>query len=178
MKFKVTEKNTGLKLPLPANLSTVSRYRVEDAVNKANPRAFTLKLEQKPPYWLLNERTFEMLAVADNENVKLNDLEIWEFDNLPGKADGTMMETAHPMHVHGLQFQVFERTVRPENSAVRDSLSAGYTDEGWKDTILVMPGEKVRVLMKFEDYSGLYLYHCHNLEHEDTGMMRNFRINR
>ena len=52
----------------------------------------------------------------------------------------------------------------------------GWTDEGWKDTILVMPGETVKLAMKFERYKGLYLYHCHNLEHESSGMMRNFRV--
>jgi FtsP/CotA-like multicopper oxidase with cupredoxin domain len=52
----------------------------------------------------------------------------------------------------------------------------GLVDEGWKDTVLLMPGERVKLLMKFEDYPGLCLYHCHNLEHEDSGMMRNFRI--
>jgi len=40
----------------------------------------------------------------------------------------------------------------------------------------IMPGEQVKVLLKFEDFTGLYLYHCHILEHEDMGMMRNYRI--
>jgi blue copper oxidase len=39
-----------------------------------------------------------------------------------------------------------------------------------------MPGERVRIVMKFEDFTGLYLYHCHNLEHEDMGMMRNYQV--
>lgn len=47
---------------------------------------------------------------------------------------------------------------------------------GWKDTVLVMPGERVKLLLKFEDYPGMYLYHCHNLEHEDQGMMRNLLV--
>ena len=55
-------------------------------------------------------------------------------------------------------------------------INAGFVDEGWKDTVLVWPGERVRVLMRFQDNAGLYLYHCHNLEHEDGGMMRNYRI--
>lgn len=53
---------------------------------------------------------------------------------------------------------------------------AERVDDGWKDTVLVVPGEKVRILRRFEDYSGLFLRHCHNLEHEDMGMMRNFRV--
>ena len=39
-----------------------------------------------------------------------------------------------------------------------------------------MPGDRVKLLMRFADYSGLYLYHCHMLEHEDLGLMRNYRI--
>jgi FtsP/CotA-like multicopper oxidase with cupredoxin domain len=55
-------------------------------------------------------------------------------------------------------------------------LSAGYIDEGWRDTVLVMPGEQVKLLLKFEDYTGLYLYHWHNLEPEDMGMMRYYGV--
>jgi len=77
------------------------------------------------------------------------------------------MNLPHPMHLHGLQFQVLERQgVRHE----------GYVDEGWKDTVLLMPGEKIKILVRFADYPGLFLYHCHNLEHEDMGMMRNYLI--
>ena len=43
--------------------------------------------------------------------------------------------------------------------------------------MLVLPGETVRVQVTFSKHPGLYLYHCHILEHEDMGMMRNFRIN-
>jgi FtsP/CotA-like multicopper oxidase with cupredoxin domain len=39
-----------------------------------------------------------------------------------------------------------------------------------------MPGEKVSVIRRFADFTGLFLYQCHNLEHEDMGMMRNFRV--
>ena len=49
-------------------------------------------------------------------------------------------------------------------------------DAGWKDTVLLMPGERVKFLVRFGDYSGLFLYHCHNLEHEDMGMMRNYLV--
>jgi FtsP/CotA-like multicopper oxidase with cupredoxin domain len=49
-------------------------------------------------------------------------------------------------------------------------------DEGWKDTVLLMPGERIRILVDFDDYPGMFLYHCHNLEHEDMGMMRNYFV--
>ena len=84
----------------------------------------------------------------------------------------------HPMHIHGLQFRVVSR-IPPANSTQRanwETVKDGYVDEGWKDTVLVMPGERVQVEVEFKDYTGLYLYHCHNLEHEDMGMMRNYRV--
>jgi len=42
--------------------------------------------------------------------------------------------------------------------------------------VLVMPGEEIEIIKPFEDYKGLFLYHCHNLEHEDLGMMRQFYV--
>ena len=78
-----------------------------------------------------------------------------------------MMNMPHPIHLHGKQFRVVGR------SGVRHD---GYVDEGWKDTVLLMPGERVRILTEFSDYPGLFLYHCHNLEHEDMGMMRNYFV--
>jgi blue copper oxidase len=53
------------------------------------------------------------------------------------------------------------------------------TDLGWKDTILVWPGETVRIAIDFTNmFKGdqIYLFHCHNLEHEDQGMMLNYRV--
>ena len=78
-----------------------------------------------------------------------------------------MMSMPHPMHIHGLSFQILGRSGGP---------GYRFLDQGWKDSVLVMPGERVAVIMRFTDYKGLYLYHCHNLEHEDLGMMRNFLI--
>jgi FtsP/CotA-like multicopper oxidase with cupredoxin domain len=111
---------------------------------------------------VINNRVFEMNRVADDEVVQLGTREVWEFINRGG-----MPALPHPMHVHGLQFRVLGRL---------GSRYDGYLDEGWKDTVLLMPGERVRLMMRFEDYDGLFLYHCHNLEHEDMGMMRNYYV--
>jgi blue copper oxidase len=83
---------------------------------------------------------------------------------------------AHPMHLHGVQFQVVERQVAEAQRAGWETVKDGYVDEGWKDTVLIMPGERVKLLVRFADYRGMYVYHCHNLEHEDMGMMRNYLI--
>ena len=128
--------------------------------------------------WTINGRTFGMTDIARDEIVKLGDLEVWEFTNQISRGMGMMgsMNLPHPMHIHGLQFQVVERRVDAAARAAWATLNQGHIDEGWHDTVLVMPGERVKVLVKFEDFTGLYLYHCHNLEHEDMGMMRNYRV--
>jgi FtsP/CotA-like multicopper oxidase with cupredoxin domain len=81
------------------------------------------------------------------------------------------MAMAHPIHVHGTQFRVLSRS-----GAAANPLAEGISDTQANDTVLVLPGETVRVQITFSRYPGLYLYHCHILEHEDMGMMRNFRI--
>ncbi|RYC66467.1 multicopper oxidase family protein [Spirosoma sordidisoli] len=96
-----------------------------------------------------------------DESVKLGDTEIWEFDNSKG-------DEPHPMHLHSTFFQVLNRV------GGRNTLYA--TEKGWKDTVLVMPGERVRIIAQFTK-PGLFVFHCHNLEHEDDGMMLNFRVN-
>jgi FtsP/CotA-like multicopper oxidase with cupredoxin domain len=118
--------------------------------------------------WLLGGRTFEMTQVAPEETVAAGSTQVWEFMNL---ANGMGMQAAHPIHIHGRQFRVLQRTGGAAN-ALRD----GLADDGWRDVVLVLPGETVRVQMTFSRFPGLYLYHCHILEHEDMGMMRNFRV--
>jgi FtsP/CotA-like multicopper oxidase with cupredoxin domain len=157
---------------LPKRLSTIVRYRAEDAVNFRSPRVFNITMGMMR--WGINGRTFEMEGVADNEIVKLDTLEIWEFAN--DASQGMMGMMAHPMHIHGLQFQILERSVTPALARMRDSVSAGYVDEGWKDEVFLMPGERAKVLLAFRNYPGLFAYHCHMLEHGDTGLMRNYLV--
>lgn len=157
---------------LPARLSTIERYRAEDAVNFRRPRRFDITMGHMR--WGINGRSFEMEGVADDEIVKLDTLEVWEFAN--DASMGMMGMMAHPMHIHGLQFQVIERTVTPRLADAWKSVSAGYVDDGWKDEVLLMPGERAKVLLRFKDYTGLFAYHCHMLEHGDTGLMRNYRV--
>ena len=151
---------------LPQRLSTIERYRTAEAVNPGYPKTFELLMRQMA--WTINGRTFQMEAVADDERVKMNSMEVWEFVNRGGGMGMMgMMQMPHPIHLHGKQFQVLER---------QGVMHEGYVDEGWKDTVLLMPGERIRILVRFGDYPGLFLYHCHNLEHEDMGMMRNYFI--
>ncbi|NSW53267.1 MAG: multicopper oxidase domain-containing protein [Anaerolineae bacterium] len=168
-------------LQLPEILSGSHSFSLRDAVNVAKTRSFVL--EFKRMNWTINGRTFDMKAVADDEKVKLGESELWLITNQPGTMmHGGMMggsmseEMAHPIHIHGLQFLILDRQIRPEKEKEWETVQAGYVDSGWKDTVLIMPGESVKLLLRFEDFTGLYMYHCHNLEHEDLGMMRNYQV--
>lgn len=161
------------KRTLPRSLTPIETLHPGNADNVTDPRVFTLDMAMMEGQ--LNGRSFKMNQVADDEKVRLGSEEIWEFRNRNG---GGPMAGAlpHPMHIHNLQFQVIERNRRYVSSRVWDDLHPGRIDSGWQDVVLVLPGERVRVQMRFEDHKGLYLYHCHNLEHEDGGMMRNYQV--
>jgi FtsP/CotA-like multicopper oxidase with cupredoxin domain len=174
MSVKVVRRESSAE-KLPERLSAITWHNPAEAVNRNAPRSFTLAMSMGMG-WTINGRTFQMTDVARDEIVKLGDLEVWEFINQAGGMGMGGMALPHPMHVHGLQFQVLERTIASAGKAAWETVKDGYVDEGWLDTVLVMPGERVKILLKFEDFTGLYLYHCHNLEHEDMGMMRNYRV--
>ncbi|MDH5361140.1 MAG: multicopper oxidase domain-containing protein, partial [Gammaproteobacteria bacterium] len=88
---------------LPEKLSDFSFY---DRKNVVKHRIFKLTMEHMKPG--INYRSFDMLEVAKDEIVKFNSLEIWEFQN---DASNGMAAMPHPIHIHGLQFQILERTV-------------------------------------------------------------------
>ena len=104
-------------------------------------------------------KSFEMDRI--DETVSAGTTEIWEFDNSLGTD-------IHPMHLHGIQFQVLSRT------GGRGIIEAH--EKGWKDTVLCLPAEKVKIIMTFPNNPGTFVFHCHNLEHEDSGMMLNYQI--
>jgi FtsP/CotA-like multicopper oxidase with cupredoxin domain len=92
--------------------------------------------------------------------VPIASLERWVFIN--------MSQMPHPMHIHATQFQVL----------TRGGAAAGRvpTDFGWKDTVLLGPLETVEIAVRFDSNPGRYVLHCHNLEHEDGGMMSSFDV--
>ncbi|HEY3047063.1 MAG TPA: multicopper oxidase family protein [Polaromonas sp.] len=167
------EGGTRGRVPPPQRLSQLQRPEPQVAVNFNRPKVFNLTMGMM--VWGINGQSFDMLGASPLETVRLGTHEVWEFRN--DAATGMMgMKMPHPMHVHGLQFRVIGRSVADEFSRQHGTVKAGFVDEGWKDTVLVMPGERVRILLGFADYPGLFLYHCHMLEHEDSGLMRNYLV--
>ena len=107
----------------------------------------------------INGKLMDMSRI--DEVVRLGDVEIWEVTNRGGQP--------HPFHVHLVQFQILDRNGEPPVGA----------ELGWKDTVLVPPGDLVRIIMPFERYADPevpYMYHCHIMEHEDNGMMGQFLV--
>jgi bilirubin oxidase len=98
---------------------------------------------------LINGKTMDMSRV--DVTAPLSATEIWEVENLVGMD--------HPFHLHGFQFQILDRNGKPEK------------DRRWKDTVNVPKHETVRFVVKYNDYPGLWMFHCHILDHEDHGMM-------
>lgn len=92
--------------------------------------------------------------------VPFGQVELWRF-RTGGNAP-------HPVHVHGASFQVQSRS---------GGRGVVYPwERAWKDAVLLQDGETVEVLIRFDGYRGLYVMHCHKLEHEDMGMMSNFEV--
>jgi suppressor of ftsI len=159
---------------LPRRLAPFPRYRPEEAENSGSPRAIELSIRHGEGF--LNGRSFEMTAAAPDERIPLGSLQMIEFVNPPGRGHGMMAALPHPMHIHGQQFQILRRESFQGYAEDHAELAAGFIDEGLKDTVLVLPGQRVTLLKRFDKFPGLLLYHCHNLEHEDGEMMRNFLV--
>ena len=95
--------------------------------------------------------------------------EVWEIHNAP-------ISMPHPIHLHGFHFRVLSRTALfgPAKALARHEGNLLSSDLGWKDTVTVWPNERVRIAIDFStSHEGVqrYMFHCHNLEHEDAMMM-------
>jgi spore coat protein A, manganese oxidase len=179
---------------------------VRGAIPTALPAIEPMTTELPPRDLTLNERVYEaadipveaMLGTAERgalewteeatERPALGTTEIWRLLNLTADT--------HPIHLHLVMFQVLDRTpfdaegygaaqgsyLIGEGDAprVEDYLTgppepAHPWENGFKDTVLAHPGELTRIVARF-DIAGLYVWHCHILEHEDNEMMRPFEV--
>jgi spore coat protein A len=101
------------------------------------------------------------------ENPAAGATENWEIYNLT--------EDAHPIHIHLVQFKVISRMVIGGGTSIAGQNTPLPWETGFKDTVTAYPGEKTVVRARF-DLQGLYVWHCHIVEHEDNEMMRPYAI--
>jgi suppressor of ftsI/bilirubin oxidase len=138
----------------------------------ARPITLSLETEGGTNRWLINGLTHKMdeYPIVVRRGAK----EVWGVRN----EERSM---PHPMHLHGFRFLVLRRSGSPEQVSrlAVDGEGRTVTDLGYKDTVLVWPGETVRLAVDFaHDFEDeqLSMFHCHILEHENAGMMVNVKV--
>ncbi len=116
----------------------------------------TFTIAQNNGTWTFNNQVYGMTRI--DADVKLGATETWTFDNRSGQD--------HPIHLHDINFQVLSigRGAPPANA------------NQWKETVNVPAWSSAKILIKFVDFTGTYVFHCHILEHEDKGLMGQFRV--
>ena len=132
---------------LPSTLPSITQYNAFDV---KTTRVWTFSAMH-----YINNLAYDVTRI--DADVPFGELEKWTF-----KSVGN----THPVHIHGAQFQVIDRNGNPPDP----------WELGWKDVIRLDPQGTVDVLVQFTAYPGLFLIHCHKLEHADEGMMSNFTI--
>jgi spore coat protein A len=149
--------------PEAALLGTVSDPGTSEA--SGNPLMWTDMTGTSSPV-LVTLQSGKTVEINVTENPIQGDTEEWNIYNFT--------EDAHPIHLHLVRFEVVSR------GAIADypiGAGAGVQpwEEGFKDTVIAYPGEITTVKAKF-DIAGLYVWHCHILEHEDNEMMRPYVV--
>jgi FtsP/CotA-like multicopper oxidase with cupredoxin domain len=134
---------------VPAWLSTVVAL---DPRRAAVTRTFLFQKQGGSGGWTINGQEYD--PARPLARPRLGDTEIWRF----------VTDFHHPIHLHLAHFQVL----------ARNGKAPGPYDHGWKDTIDLRPAESAEIVTRFTDYPGRFVFHCHNLEHEDMAMMADF----
>jgi spore coat protein A len=174
MQFRVTRGRTEDSTMVPAALRAVRRIPESESV-----RTRVLSLGEHHDHlgnatqMLLNGMHWHMPVT---ENPVLNSTEIWTLVNVT--------EDSHPIHLHLVRFQILDRR-RFDVGLYETNRQLRYLGEpeppepheaGWKDTVRAHGQMVTRIIIRFEGYAGRYVWHCHNLEHEDNEMMRPYDV--
>lgn len=153
MRFDVARAVTDRRA-IPDTLSTSYARLREDDATTVRPMVFRSQAIGDRHGWAVNGQPFS--PDTAHATIPLGTTEIWELT----------ADLHHPVHLHLAPFQVLGRGTD----------GPGAFDHGWKDTIDLRPAERARIIVRFDGYRGRYVFHCHNLEHEDMMMMANFDI--
>lgn len=102
-------------------------------------------------HYVINGKPF---SCEDPWQIPLNAVEEWEITNQTAES--------HPFHIHVNPFQMIE--------------GGGVTPGTWLDTVNLPPFERIRFRTRFKTYTGTFVFHCHNLTHEDIGMMQAVQV--
>lgn len=146
--------------PVPTQLSTtIERAVAHDTVDQAF--FFNRVTIDGVTNWAIDGRTFTDPRNRIVRNVPRGTTERWSFRSGGGWS--------HPIHVHLVDFEIVSRV----NG--RDAVME-YEEYAVKDVVSVAAGETVNVMAKYAPWDGVYMFHCHNLVHEDHDMMAAFNV--
>ncbi|KAL6711901.1 hypothetical protein ACN47E_002944 [Coniothyrium glycines] len=141
---------------LPSSLRTVPFPPKKSGVDKS------FKFGRTGGQWTVNGVTFADVNNRILAKPKRGAIEVWELENSSGGW-------SHPVHIHLVDFQILSRS-----GGKRGVLP--YEREALKDVVLLGENEKVTVIARYAPYDGVYMFHCHNLIHEDHDMMAAFNV--
>lgn len=156
LEFRVGPPTANPILSLPAQLNS---YDKPLPANAARTRVKIMDADSSGFPYYINSTPFNMMVV--NDTVQLGDVEIWELINTT--------DVAHPFHIHDIQFFILNFDGGPPPPTLA----------GRKDVVLLQPGDTISFITQFTDFYDPaipYMYHCHNLFHEDAGMMGQFIV--
>jgi spore coat protein A len=174
MQFRVAAKGGRDEGALPQSLRPVPKIAEAAAVRT---RMLTLveidDPKKRPLMSLLNNAHWSMPVTEDPV---LDSIEIWNFINLTNDD--------HPIHLHLVRFQILDRrafnvnaySTTGELQYLGPPVAPDPAEAGWKDTVRADHGMVTRIIIRFEGFTGRYVWHCHILEHEDNEMMRPYEI--
>lgn len=140
---------------LPSSLRTVPFPPSKSGVDR------TFRFERTNGEWKVNGVTFSDINNRILAKPQRGQVEIWELQNGGGGW-------SHPVHIHLIDMQIMSR------SGKRSVLP--YEKEALKDVVLLGTSETVRVIARYAPWDGVYMFHCHNLIHEDHDMMAAFNV--
>jgi spore coat protein A, manganese oxidase len=174
MQFRVATKGPRDQSSLPQTLRPVSRMMESAAIKTRNLTLVEIDDANKRPTMTLLNNTHWNMPVT--ENPVLDSVEIWNLINLTNDE--------HPIHLHLVRFQILDRRAfdaavyraTGEIKYIGPAIPPDPVEAGWKDTVRTDHGMVTRIIARFEGFTGRYVWHCHNLEHEDNEMMRPFDV--
>jgi spore coat protein A len=174
MEFRVSASPVSDPSELPATLRPVARIAESAAVKTRWLTLDELKKGMSASGGMLLNKTPWHMPIT--EKPVLGTTEIWELANLT--------EDTHPIHLHLVRFQILDRRqfdafqyMSTGQLRYRGPATAPNPNEmGWKDTVRVNAQTVTRIIVPFDGYPGRYVWHCHNLEHEDNEMMRPYEL--
>ncbi|KAK8022708.1 bilirubin oxidase [Apiospora rasikravindrae] len=150
--------------PVPDNSTVPARLRDVPFPPSSTGIDHHFRFHRSQGEWRINGVGFADVENRVLAHVPRGTVELWELENASGGW-------SHPIHVHLVDFRVLDRYGDEANRGVMP-----YESQGLKDVVWLGRHETVLVEAHYRPWDGVYMFHCHNLIHEDHDMMAAFNV--